>query len=61
MVTAHSKVKNQVLTPFTAAMNRAAEKVAAQARAENRTILVWKNNQIVYEIPKIKDLLPKSE
>ena len=46
--------KNDFVKGVTAAMNRAAEKVAAQARAENRPIPVWKNNQIVYEIPKKK-------
>ena len=46
--------KNEFVEGVTAAMIRAAEKVAAKARAENRAIPVWKNNQLVYEIPKKK-------
>ena len=45
---------NDFLEGVDAAMKRAAEKVRAKARKENRAIPVWKNNRVVYEVPKKK-------
>ncbi len=44
--------KSDFVEGVSAALNRAAEKVAEKARKENRAIPIWKNNRVVYEVPK---------
>ncbi len=44
--------KNEFVEGVTAAMNRAAEKVRAKARKENRAIPIWKDGKVVMEVPK---------
>ena len=54
MVMENAVKKKDFVEGVSAAMKRAAEKVAEKARKENRAIPIWKNNRVVYDVPKEK-------
>ena len=47
-----TKEANDTVKAISDAMRRAARKVVSEARIRNRAIPIWKDGQVVLEVPK---------